>query len=474
MEEFGRPCYLGDRCRSKQAQYGLLRPRSVFLGSHPNTPLPFTINRHFVAMADSSVRILVAIENPSSEHGLVSMAAALARARGGDLYLTHVLTPARQHEAASAREQLERAVELADELGIRAYPNLVEGPSVTEAILTTIRHHECDTILMGWYNDVDRDSVLGSENRMLTKLLDVDMLIFKERSTAPPERILVPTSGGSHSLVGVQVADDLASAWNASLQIVRVARDRELRSRQPLLRRHCEQVREDTELQLKLMNVTAPIEVVPSAEIVRPIVERSRSTDLLVLGASNDWRQEDYLAGSIPDEIAYQVPSSVLMVRSRAAHSPRLSNIFWEHTIRLNLHPKDKWEALEQMIDVLVEEKQVPQSQRNNILAAARAREQKSPTALGHETAVPHARIANLPGVIGVMGICPNGVDFGAGGDLVRYLFLLLTPEENYRSYIPILAQIATLMHSDEIRAAFLRCETPAELVAAIKTHTSS
>ena len=61
----------------------------------------------------------------------------------------------------------------------------------------------------------------------------------------------------------------------------------------------------------------------------------------------------------------------------------------------------------------------------------------------------------------------------GAGGDPVRYLFLLLTPEENYRSYIPILAQIATLMHSDEIRASFLRCETPSELVAAIKTHTA-
>ena len=424
-------------------------------------------------MANSSVRILVAIENPASEHGLVRMAATLAKARGGDLFLTHVLTPSTEQSADSARAQLERTAEMATALGVRAVPNLIEGPSVTEAILLTIRQHDCNIVLMGWYSDVDRDAVMGSENRQLTKVLDVDMLIYKERSAKPPERILVPTSGGSHSLVGVQVADDLATTWNASLQIVRVARDRELRSRQPLLERHCDQVREDTELQLQLMNVTAPIEVVPAADIVKPIVERSRDSDLLVLGASNDWRQEDYLAGSIPDEIADQVPSSVLMVRSRAVHSPSLSNIFWEHTIRLDLHPKDKWEALEQMVDVLVEEKQVPVSQRDNILQAARAREQKAPTALGHETAVPHARISNLPGVIGVMAICPDGVEFGAGGDPVRYLFLLLTPEENYRTYIPILAQIATLMHSDEIRSSFLRCETPSELVAAIKTHTA-
>ena len=424
--------------------------------------------------ANSSVRILVAIENPAGEPGLVRVAAALARARSGELFLTHVLTPTREPAASSAQAELERAAQMAEALGVRAVPNLIEGPSVVDAVLATIRRYECNIVLMGWYSAVDRDAVLSSENRKLTKVLDVDMLIFKERSDKPPERILVPTGGGGHSLVGVQVADDLASTWDASLQIVRVARDRELRSRQPLLERQCDQVRKDTELQLQLMNVKAPVEVVPASDIVEPIVERSREDDLLVLGASNDWRQEDYLAGSIPDEMAYQVSSSVLMVRSRAVHSPSLANIFWEHTIRLDLHPKDKWEALEQMVDILVEEKQVPPSQRDNILSAARAREEKAPTALGHETAVPHARIPNLPGVIGVMAICPDGVDFGAGGDAVHYLFLLLTPEENYRSYIPILAQIATLMHSDEIRSSFLRCETPSELVAAIRTHTTS
>ena len=425
-------------------------------------------------MAHSAVRILVALENPASEGGLVRLAATLAAARGGQLYLTHALTPAHQEDPGLIRGELDRAAALAGAMGVTATPSLVDGPSVTEAIRGAMRAHDCNIVLMGWYSDVDRDSVMASENRNLTKVLDVDMLIYKERSAELPARILVPTGGGSHSLVGIQVADDLARAWGASMQIVRVARDRELRSRRPLLERHCEQVREDTELQLQLMNVDAPIEVIPSADIIQPVVDRSKASDLLVLGASNDWRQEDYLAGSIPDEIAARVPASVLMVRSRATHNPRLSNIFWEHTIRLDLHPKDKWEAIEQMVDVLVEEKQVPLSQRQNILGAAREREEKAPTALGHETAVPHARIPNLPGVIGVMGICPDGVDFGAGGELIRYLFLLLTPEENYRSYIPILAQIATLMHSDEIRSSFLRCETPAELVAAIKAHTNS
>ena len=51
----------------------------------------------------------------------------------------------------------------------------------------------------------------------------------------------------------------------------------------------------------------------------------------------------------------------------------------------------------------------------------------------------------------------------------VHFIFLLLTPQQNYRSYIPVLAQIATLMHTEEARSAFLRCQTPSELMAVIK-----
>ena len=199
-------------------------------------------------------------------------------------------------------------------------------------------------------------------------------------------------------------------------------------------------------------------------------MERAREDDLLVVGAANDWREEGFLAGSIPDEMAYRAPCSVLTVRSRAPSTYRLSSIFWEHTIRLDLHPRDKWEAIDQMVDILVEEKQVPSSQRDNVLEAARSRESKSSTSIGRETAIPHAPLPDLPGIIGALGICPEGVDFdGMSGDVVRYIFLLLTPQQNYRSYIPVLGQIAQLMHTDETRSAFLHCQTPSDLTALIK-----
>ena len=105
-----------------------------------------------------------------------------------------------------------------------------------------------------------------------------------------------------------------------------------------------------------------------------------------------------------------------------------------------------------------------------SIRETALAREKETSTSIGHEIAVPHARIPNLPGVIGCMGICPEGVDFeGPYREPVRFVFLLLTPQQNYRSYIPVLAQIATLMRPDDTRQQFLQCQTPTEVTALIR-----
>lgn len=409
------------------------------------------------------------MENPAAEDSLVRLAASLASEPWGELHLTHVVTPD-EPALPDAQAQLERAARIAGDLGVGAIPHVVHGPSVTQVIGDALRRWNCDILLMGWYGDVDRDSVLSANNRALTKALDVDTLIFKDKGFETAGRILVPTGGGAHSLMGIEVAHRISQAWDVDMQVIRVARDPSHRNGDPILEKYCRQVGEDLRLQLRLLDLDPPFEIIPAEDVVTPIIERAKANDLLVVGAANDWREEGYLAGSIPDEIAYRAPCSVLTVRSGAPSSYQLSNIFWEHTIRLDLHPRDKWEAIDQMVDILVEEKQVPSSQRDNVLEAARSRESKSSTSIGRETAIPHAPLPDLPGIIGALGICPDGVDFnGVNGDMVRYIFLLLTPQQNYRSYIPVLGQIAHLMHTDEMRSAFLHCQTPSELTALIK-----
>lgn len=418
------------------------------------------------AAPSSELRILVPLENPATEDALVSLAATLASTRRGELHLAHIVTPDTQ-PVAQARQLLERASTLASQMGVRAIPHLAEGQNVTQEIQEAVRRWACNMMVMGWYRPLGRDAVLGAQNRALTKAVGVDTLIFRVGDFRPARRILVPTGGGSHSVVGLQIAHDLSQAWGAQLDILRVARDRQCRPDDPLLRRYCEQLRTETLLRLQLLDIDAPLTIVPSQDVIPPIVERARHSDLVVLGASNDWRQDEYLAGSIPDEIAGQLPNPVLMVRAHHHQEVRLANVIWEQTIRLDFRPVDKWDAIAQLVDLLVEERQVPLSQRQAVLEAALARERKASTAMGHETAIPHAPIPDLPSLIGALAICPDGIDFeAADGQPVHFVFLLLTPQQNYRNYIPVLAQIASLMRISRMRAALRRCQTPAEAKA--------
>ncbi|MDP7633976.1 MAG: universal stress protein, partial [Candidatus Latescibacteria bacterium] len=304
-------------------------------------------------MPKSAVRILVAIEDPAAEDSLVRLAASLANGPWGELHLTHVVTPD-EPDRPDAQAQLARAAQIAVDLGVGAIPHVVHGPSVTQVIGEALQRWNCDILLMGWYGAVDRDTILSANNRALTKALDVDTLIFKDKGLDRVDRVLVPTGGGAHSLMGIEVAHRISQAWDVDMQVTRVARDHECRKGDPLLERYRKQVSDDLRLQLRLLDLDPPFEVIPAKDVVSPIVERAREDDLLVVGAANDWREEGFLAGSIPDEMAHRAPCSVLTVRSRAQSTYRLSSIFWEHTIRLDLHPRDKWEAIDQMVDILV------------------------------------------------------------------------------------------------------------------------
>ena len=420
-------------------------------------------------MPPAQLRILVPLENPHQESNLVDLAASLANPPWGELHLTHVITPKTEPEP-EVRPVLEEYATRAISRNIGALVHLENGEDVTVEIQRAIRRWSCNMMLMAWTADVERDAILASRNRALTKDIDVDTLIFKEKETGPVRRILVPFGGGNHSLMGVQIAYDLAKTWGAELEILRIARDPRCDPSDPILQKYCSQLSKDTHLQLELLGINEHLTIVPSVDVVSPIVERAKGRDLVVLGASNDWRQEEHLAGSIPDEIAYEVPCSVLMVRSAAANGAQLSRIFWEHTVRLELEPKDKWDAITLIIDALIEEKQIPASERDSVLAAALGRERKGSTSLGHGTAIPHAPIPDLPGIIGCLAICPKGVDFeGPSEEKTHFIFLLLTPEQNYRSYIPILAQIATLMRDGATRSDMLAAQTPSEITAILK-----
>lgn len=338
--------------------------------------------------------------------------------------------------------------------------------SVQEEIQDLACRRLFDLMMVEWVEDADLMSRLGK----LARDLNVDVLFVRDQPDRVIRRILILTGGGTHSIEGLRVSRELASAWNSPIEVLRIIRVKDQPLLQtPLMKEYLRQVWELTRFQLRMMELPTPIKLRVASSVVEEIVSRSREDDLIVLGGPNPWRLEQHLAGSIPHDIARSVSCPLLMVSARKKGHASLHEIFWEDTVRMNLKSLDKWDAIAQLVDALVTERQVPIELRDQVLEAAWERECLLPTSAGYETAIPHAAIAEFKGIVGALGICPEGIDFGSlNQNPVRFIFLLLTPKENYSEYLVVLSRIARLMYNVQVRQQLLCCKTPAEVAALI------
>lgn len=421
-------------------------------------------------MPSTNPNILVPVEDPKNDNVIVELASIIANPLQGELHLIHVAQKDRFDKQAILND-LSFIADNSTQNNVKTSVHVGNSVDIVTEIQSHIKELSCNMIFMAWRAEINSISILASKNLSLTKDLNLDTLIFKERNLKKVKRILVPTGGGPHSILGIQIAYDLAQKWGAEIAILRIARNLNVDNLDPIHKRYCKQLLEDTKVQLDLLNISAAVHIKSAKHVVPAVTEYAKDFDLVVMGASNDWRQEEHLSGSIPDKIASGLECSTLMARSASTAETKLSKVFWEQMIRLNFRPKNKWEAIEQMIDVLIEEEQFPTEKREMVLNAANKRERQASTALGYQTAIPHAPIENLPGIIGSLGICPDGLDFeNPTGEKIHFIFLLLTPRENYRNYIPLLAQIANLVRATSFRSALLASQTPSEVTHLLKT----
>jgi len=292
--------------------------------------------------------------------------------------------------------------------------------------------------------------------------------------STPFDRVVIPTGGGPHALRQVWVANEIASRGGQPAHVLHVVRA------EPGMSDNSVDLARETALaqfQARVMGISQAVQVCTAEDVVSGIISQVEPTDLVVLGAPNYWRMAEHFEGSIPDLIARAIPNPLLMLFAEKPQQVRLRDIFWRGTIRLGLKPRDKEEVIATLLDALVANNQVPQARRDNLLRRAVEREQILSTGVGCETAFPHITLPDFLGIVGCMGICPDGVDFGdigsGRGDITRFVFLLITPEDHYEEYLAVLARIAESLIRPSVRSKLLACNTPAEVLDVLEPEES-
>jgi CBS domain containing-hemolysin-like protein/mannitol/fructose-specific phosphotransferase system IIA component (Ntr-type) len=162
------------------------------------------------------------------------------------------------------------------------------------------------------------------------------------------------------------------------------------------------------------------------------------------------------LTGEIRDE--FEQPPKLL-----------LSGILQPQACQLDLKEAGRFEALEEVLKSL--HATSPSFDKDEALKAIIKRETNFSTALGHQTAFPHARLASLSKPLLAIGKSREGIYFPAPDNQpVKLLFLILTPFNEPLLQLNILSQLSGLISNLTLRKRLLSAKTPENLMDVIRT----
>ncbi len=128
-----------------------------------------------------------------------------------------------------------------------------------------------------------------------------------------------------------------------------------------------------------------------------------------------------------------------------------------------DLRATDRWEAIDELLALLIETARIPADTAAAVAAAVHEREKTMSTGIGHGIGIPHAPTDHVDRVEAVLGIGRRGIDFSAlDGEPVHIVLLFVVPKNQFQGHLNTLANIARVL-SDEGTRERLRAATTAD-----------
>ena len=141
-----------------------------------------------------------------------------------------------------------------------------------------------------------------------------------------------------------------------------------------------------------------------------------------------------------------------------------LKTVLTAETINLNLKGSSKNEIINELLDILVAAKKIPD--REAALNAVFDREQKMSTGMKHGIAIPHGKSNTIEDLVACIGISEKPVDFDSlDHEPCRIFIMTLSPIEKTGPHLQFLAEISLLFKSAEKRQEILNAVSPEAII---------
>jgi mannitol/fructose-specific phosphotransferase system IIA component (Ntr-type) len=131
-----------------------------------------------------------------------------------------------------------------------------------------------------------------------------------------------------------------------------------------------------------------------------------------------------------------------------------LASLLSEELIIPEMVATDRWHAIEEIVNRLVEEGQLDVTHRDEAIVSLRHREETMSTGIGFGIAIPHASCDAVPEVTACFGRSKAGIDFESlDNKPVHFIVLFLVPKDQFQTHLRTLAAIAKFLNDPAVRS---------------------
>lgn len=130
-----------------------------------------------------------------------------------------------------------------------------------------------------------------------------------------------------------------------------------------------------------------------------------------------------------------------------------LCDILQKELIVPELAATDRWQAIDELINHLVQAGKIQAEHREALASVVKKRETSMSTGIGFGIGIPHASTDLIHEVTGAFGRSKAGVNFDSlDNHPVNLVMLFLVPQGQFQKHLHTLANIAKLLHNKDFR----------------------
>jgi mannitol/fructose-specific phosphotransferase system IIA component (Ntr-type) len=148
-----------------------------------------------------------------------------------------------------------------------------------------------------------------------------------------------------------------------------------------------------------------------------------------------------------------------------------LSSLLTVEQIIPRMAATERWGAILELVDVLVQAGKVRPADHEVVLNALKQREETMSTGIGFGIAIPHASSDRVSEVVAAFGRSPTGIEFDSLDNApVRFIVLFVVPRDQFQMHLRTLAAIAKLLNDRSVREALGNAATAEDILAIFKS----